>query len=104
MITRALERFETLGAAQWAVNARAELERTGTVRRAKGDDLTPTERRVAELVATGQSNKDVAAALFMSVRTVEANLSKIYRKFGIESRAELASRLRAGEVENPEKA
>jgi len=56
-------------------------------------ELTPTELQVAELVATGQSNKEVAAALFVSVRTVEANLSKIFRKLGIESRSELAARL-----------
>ncbi|MGA9762941.1 MAG: LuxR C-terminal-related transcriptional regulator, partial [Gaiellaceae bacterium] len=94
VITRALARFEKLGAVEWAKRARDELARTGAGRRAGGGELTPTERRVAELVASGQSNKDVAAALFVSVRTVEANLSKIFRKLGIDSRAELAGRLR----------
>jgi DNA-binding CsgD family transcriptional regulator len=52
--------------------------------------LTPTERRIAELVATGASNKEVAAAAFVSVKTVEANLSRVYAKLGIRSRAALA--------------
>jgi len=93
VIARALDRFETLGAAEWARRAQGELARTGAGRHAGGSELTPTERRVAELVASGQSNKEVAAALFVSVRTVEANLSKIFRKLGIESRSELAGRL-----------
>jgi DNA-binding NarL/FixJ family response regulator len=54
-------------------------------------------------VASGQSNKEVAAALFMSVRTVETNLSKIYRKLGLASRAELARRLRDDTTGAPEK-
>jgi DNA-binding NarL/FixJ family response regulator len=54
--------------------------------------LTPTEERVAGLVAEGRSNKEVAEALFVSVRTVEANLTRIYSKLGIRSRTELASR------------
>ena len=94
VLTRALERFEKMGAAEWAKRTQGELARTGAGRRADGNELTPTERRVAELVASGQSNKDVAAALFVSVRTVEANLSKIFRKLDIESRSELAGRLR----------
>ncbi len=57
-----------------------------------GVDLTPTERRVAELVATGMKNRDVAAALFMSPRSVEANLTKVYRKLGV-SRAAIGATL-----------
>ena len=56
------------------------------------DGLTPTEERVADLVAEGRSNKEVAGALFVSVRTVEANLTRVYAKLGIRSRTELASR------------
>jgi DNA-binding NarL/FixJ family response regulator len=97
MIARSLERYERLGAAEWARRAQGELARTGSGKPVRGSELTPTESRVAELVASGQSNKDVAAALFVSVRTVEANLSKIFRKFGIESRSELAGRLRDDE-------
>jgi DNA-binding CsgD family transcriptional regulator len=53
--------------------------------------LTPTEARVAALVAAGSTNREVADALFVSVHTVEANLKRIYRKLGIRSRTELAS-------------
>ena len=68
-------------------------------------DLTPTERRVADLAAEGLSNRDVAASLYISAKTVEAHLSRIYRKLGIHSRAELGRRidqmpLRAHEAED----
>ena len=86
--------FGGLGARLWAEKASLELERV-VRHRGDGSGLTPTELRVAELVAAGCSNKEVAAQLFVSVRTVEANLSNIYRKLGIESRAELATRLPA---------
>ncbi|MDQ1730212.1 MAG: hypothetical protein QOK10_371, partial [Pseudonocardiales bacterium] len=52
-------------------------------------ELTPSERRVAQLAASGMTNRDVATELFVSVKTVEANMSRIYRKLGIRSRAEL---------------
>ena len=82
--------LEPLGARLWADRARAELARIGG--RARAGGLTPTEERVAELVAEGRSNKEVAEALFVSVRTVEANLTRIYAKLGIRSRTALASR------------
>jgi DNA-binding CsgD family transcriptional regulator len=85
----ALDVFEELGARLWAEKARAELQRIGG-RAPSGDLLTPTERRVAELVAEGHSNKEIAAALFVSVKTVEANLTRIYAKMAIRSRTELA--------------
>jgi DNA-binding CsgD family transcriptional regulator len=91
-LTQALEVFEGLGAAAWAERARAELARIGG-RAASSVDLTPTEAKVAELVAAGSTNKEVADALFVSVHTVEANLKRIYRKLGIRSRTELASTL-----------
>jgi DNA-binding CsgD family transcriptional regulator len=87
----ALAIFEDLGARIWAERARAELARTGG-RSTASDALTPTERRIAELVAQGSSNKEVAAAAFVSVKTVEANLSRIYAKLGVRSRAALAHR------------
>ena len=51
-------------------------------------DLTPTEERVAAAVAEGRTNQEVARALFMSVKTVEWNLSRVYRKLGVRSRSE----------------
>jgi len=63
-------------------------------RTAGSDQLTDSELRVAELVATGKTNKEVAAALFLSVRGVESTLSKVYRKLGVRSRTELARVLR----------
>jgi DNA-binding CsgD family transcriptional regulator len=93
-LTAALELFDGLGAALWAEQAAAELARIPGRGRASSE-LTETERRVAELVAAGLSNKEVAARLFVSVRAVESNLSKVYAKLGISSRSQLAARLRA---------
>ena len=61
-------------------------------------ELTPTERRVAQLVAEGLTNKEVAGALVSSVRAVEANLTRIYAKLGIRSRTELAHMLAGTET------
>ncbi len=91
-IEEALSIFEALPAPVWAENARAELARIGG-RAASGGGLTPSERRIAELVATGKSNKEAAAALFLSVHTVESALKRIYRKLGVRSRTELSRRL-----------
>jgi len=91
-LTSALAGFEELGAAIWADKARKDLARISG-RAPSGDELTPTERRVAELVAEGRSNKEVAATLFVSVRTVEGHLAKIYGKLGVRSRTALARRL-----------
>ena len=93
-LTEAAGVFERLGAPAWLEQARAELARVG-LRRAPAE-LTPTERRVAELAAQGMTNREVAAAAFMSPKTVEANLARVYRKLGIASRAELGARM-AGE-------
>jgi DNA-binding CsgD family transcriptional regulator len=90
-LERALVIFDELGATLWADKARSELGRIGG-RAASQGDLTPAERRVAELVAEGRSNKEVAAALVVSVHTVEAALTRVYRKLGVRSRAELARR------------
>jgi DNA-binding CsgD family transcriptional regulator len=91
-LMRAVTIFEALGAAAWAAKAAAELARIPGRRRDPGG-LTETERRVAALVADGLSNKEVAARLFVSVRAVEVNLSKVYAKLGIRSRTELARRM-----------
>ena len=86
-----LTTFERLGARLWAEEAQAELARIGG-RAPSRWELTPTEEQVAALVAGGHTNKEVAARLFMSVRTVDWNLRKIYAKLGIHSRRELAAR------------
>jgi DNA-binding CsgD family transcriptional regulator len=89
----ALEVFERLGARIWAGRARAELARVGG--RAPAAGLTPTEERIAEQIALGRTYREVADALFISPKTVQWNLSKVYRKLGVRSRAELAARLAA---------
>lgn len=89
----ALHEFERMGVPLWAQRARDELDRT-KVGPSRGSILTPTEQRIAELATDGMTNRDVAAALFISLKTVEANLTQIYRKLGIRSRAQLAQKLR----------
>jgi DNA-binding CsgD family transcriptional regulator len=89
----ALAEFSRLGATVWADKARAERRRIGG-RVGSPQELTDAERRVAERVAAGLSNKEVAAALFISVSTVEAALWKIYRKLDVRSRTQLAARLK----------
>jgi DNA-binding CsgD family transcriptional regulator len=88
-LEEALLELERLGAALWAEKARGELGRIGG--RAPSGGLTPTEERLAGLVAEGKSNKEVATELFVTVRTVETNLSRIYSKLGLHSRGELAA-------------
>jgi DNA-binding CsgD family transcriptional regulator len=95
-LEQAVAAFEELGAATFTERARAELDRISGRRRSEGG-LTATERQIAELVAEGRSNKEVAAALFVTVKTVEANLSRVYAKLGLRSRAELARHLAEGE-------
>lgn len=84
--------FDELGSPVWADRARAQLARVGLRRREEGD-LNETELRVAELAAEGLSNQEIAQRAFLSVKTVEANLTRVYRKLGIRSRAALARRL-----------
>lgn len=90
-IEAAAAQFAELGAEGWAQRARDELGRIGG--RLREDDLTPAEQRVAELVAKGHTNTEVAAALFLSERTVASHLTHIYAKVGVRSRTELARRL-----------
>ena len=84
----ALEAFDAMGTPLWADRVRAELARVN-VAPTRNLTLTPSERRVAELAASGMTNRDIAAALFISPKTVEANLARVYRKLGIRTRAEL---------------
>ena len=92
-LTEALDTFERLTTPLWAHRARAELARTVVVPSDDLTALTPSERRVAEMAATGATNKHIAAAMFISAKTVEHNLTRIYRKLGISSRAELGRRM-----------
>jgi DNA-binding CsgD family transcriptional regulator len=93
-LQEALQTFERLGATVWVEHAKAEQAR-GVSGRRRGQGLTATEERVAELAASGMTNRDIAGALFVSSKTVEVNLSRIYRKLGIRSRAELYQALQA---------
>ena len=95
-LEQAAAAFEELSASAFLDRANAELARIAGRRRSEGG-LTPTERQIAELVAEGRSNKEVAAALFVSVKTVEANLSRVYAKLGLRGRGELARHVIEGE-------
>lgn len=75
--------------------ARADVELASLGGRTATTALTRVEQRVADLAGQGQTNREVAATLVMSVRTVESHLGRIYRKLGVRSRTELASRLHA---------
>jgi DNA-binding CsgD family transcriptional regulator len=93
-LRRALDTFDGVSTRLWAERARGELRATGETARKRDpsslDTLTSQERRVARLVAAGASNKDVAAQLFLSSRTVEYHLGKVFTKLGVASRVELA--------------
>jgi DNA-binding CsgD family transcriptional regulator len=97
-LAEAVRVFDGLGALLWAERARAELDRVG-LRRASATELTEGERRVAELAARGLTNREVAAALYVSPKTVEANLARAYAKLGVGSRAELGALLGRPETE-----
>ena len=91
----ALELFERMRCAPWVERTESELRTSGETLRARGldapaDVLTPQELQVAKLAAAGLSNKEVAARLFLSVKTIEAHLHRAYRKLDVGSRAELA--------------
>ncbi|MDA0179725.1 helix-turn-helix transcriptional regulator, partial [Solirubrobacter phytolaccae] len=86
--------FDALGSPGWAEQASAELARVGGRKPlADAHELTQTERQVAELAAAGQTNKEIAHALFVTTHTVEAHLTKVYAKLGVRSRTELAAQL-----------
>jgi DNA-binding CsgD family transcriptional regulator len=89
-LAEALEVAELAGAVPLAARARAELARLEANRPGAGPELTPTEARIAELVSGGATNREVAAKLFISVKTVEGTLSRVYRKLGVRSRTALA--------------
>jgi DNA-binding CsgD family transcriptional regulator len=89
----ALETFEHLGATPWAERARAELRASGETARRRDEtaltELTPQELQIARLASQGVSNPEIAAAVFLSRRTVEYHLHKVFTKLGITSRMQL---------------
>jgi DNA-binding CsgD family transcriptional regulator len=95
LLARAAELFDNLGARQWGDRAREDHARTAT--RSAPADLTPTELRIARLAASGLTNDAIAADVFVSRKTVEANLGRVYRKLGIKTRAQLSRALDARE-------
>lgn len=90
-LRESFETFGELGMPLWANRVGAELKRTDAPR-TNHSELTASELRVARLAAVGKTNKDIAAALFISPKTVEHNLSSVYRKLAVRTRSELASR------------
>ena len=90
----ALAAFERLGAEPWAERARTELRASGETARKRDPStlaqLTPQELQVARYVAEGLSNKEVAAKLFLSPRTIDAHLRNVFAKLGLTSRTQLA--------------
>jgi DNA-binding CsgD family transcriptional regulator len=97
----ALSVFEELGAAAWVERTRGELRASGEKLRRRdptaGEQLTPQELQIALHVAEGKTNRDVGATLFLSPKTVEFHLGRVFRKLGVRSRAELI-RLLANEA------
>jgi DNA-binding CsgD family transcriptional regulator len=92
-LERAVSAFDEIGSPGWVEEARSELARVGARRPQSEGELSPAERRVAELAAEGLSNKQIAQALHVTVKTVEAHLSHAYAKLGVRSRSQLAARL-----------
>ena len=92
-LAAARDGFDRLGAAAWSRRASTELLATGATRQVVGDggeaSLTPQERQVAQLAATGLTNREIAARLYVSPRTVSAHLYRTFPKLGISSRAAL---------------
>ena len=86
-LVKSVETFDRLGSRSWAERARAELGRVGS-RKSDRHDLTVSEERVASLAASGLTNRVIAERAFLSPKTVEANLARVYQKLGINSRAQ----------------
>lgn len=97
-LDEAAELFRGMGAEPWSRRCADEVARIGLRSTGNGPaskSLTPTEQQVADLVAGGKTNAEIANALFVSVRTVESNLTRVYRKLGLRSRTELTRHIGA---------
>ena len=95
-------RFEDMRCAPWVERTERELKASGETLRARHaahaiDELTPQELQVATMAASGRSNKQIAAELFLSIKTIEAHLHRVYRKLGIRSRSALPTIVGPGE-------
>jgi DNA-binding CsgD family transcriptional regulator len=90
-LTRAQKLATEIGHQPLLAEIERELPRVAAAR--SGTGLTATEQRVADLIASGATNRDAAATLFVSVRTVESHVASIYRKLGVRTRGELARKL-----------
>jgi len=99
-LEQAIAVLTPLGASVWLSRAQDELARVGLRRSRQAPGLTPAQRRVAQLVAQGMTNREVAAALFMSQRTVETHLTKIYGELNLKTRTQLAAALASGQAAN----
>ena len=99
MLAQAHSRFAALRNPLWLARVEAEERRLGG-RRGTGDELTPTEEGIATLAAQGFRNAEIATQLFLTPKTVETTLTRIYRKLGVRSRTELAARLPAASSES----
>ena len=101
----ALGAFDRLGTAHWATRARSELRATGETARKRDpstlDQLTQQELQVVRVVSEGATNREAAAQLFISPRTVDHHLRSVFRKLGIRSRAELVRTALAGVLDEP---
>jgi DNA-binding CsgD family transcriptional regulator len=90
----ATEAFDSLGAVPWAERARSELRATGATARKRDpstiDQLTPQELQISRFVSEGLTNKEIAAQLFLSPRTIDAHLRNVFSKLGVTSRTQLA--------------
>ncbi|WP_203904943.1 helix-turn-helix transcriptional regulator [Virgisporangium aliadipatigenens] len=89
-LTEAVRRYQAIGAAPWLAIAESELLRLDGARAA---GLSDTERRIVELVRAGATNREIARSLFLSIKAVEANLTRLYRRLGVRNRAQLARML-----------
>jgi DNA-binding NarL/FixJ family response regulator len=103
LLLSALEIFERLGAVPWVSRVENELRASGESLKRRGptaaEQLTPQELQVALVVAGGATNREAGAALFLSPRTIEVHLDRVFQKLGIRSRTELAPLLAAETAE-----